>query len=349
MSTPSAPVRAPSTLDSDLPVVVFAPATPQIDSDAPPELDSRVSRGSAEPIANPARARTVEGAAPMAGRETAAPTFYVPFEVFHSLDSNSAPANAAPDLPDQVAISTERINARCRACIDLTLDSDVEINIVTTDSEDRANGATTVEEDNATEDDGEAHRAEQRRILVEREIFCAQPRDDDEVEPPQWPLEQVVVVFGVEGIFEAIRGRKPRPEVKPRHSKRFWYQVARAPKAGSSSAHFKDRYPVRRGRAKRDLGPMRELHSDNCEDESAEEEPKELDGMIDDTDSEEGYIDFATMLAREREAEQKAAEVAEKKAAKAAAKKAAKRAKKEDNILFEMDEALAYGWEMRDA
>ena len=49
MSTPSALVRAPSTLDSDLPVVVFAPATPQIDSDAPPELDSRVSRVSAEP------------------------------------------------------------------------------------------------------------------------------------------------------------------------------------------------------------------------------------------------------------------------------------------------------------
>ena len=60
MSTPSVLFLAPSTLDSDLPVVVFASATPQIDSDAPPELDSRVSRVSAEPIAAPARARTVE-------------------------------------------------------------------------------------------------------------------------------------------------------------------------------------------------------------------------------------------------------------------------------------------------
>ena len=72
-----------ATLDSDLPVVVFAPATPQIDPDAPPELVSRVSRVSAEPIAAPARARTVEDEAPMDGRETAAPVFYVPFQVFH--------------------------------------------------------------------------------------------------------------------------------------------------------------------------------------------------------------------------------------------------------------------------
>ena len=337
MSTPSALVRAPSTLDSDLPVVVFASATPQIDSDAPPELDSRVSRVLAEPIANPARARTVEEAAPMDGRETAAPMFYVHFDVFHSLESNSAPANAAPAnaAPDQVAISTERINARCRPCIDLTLDSDAEVEItsVTTDSEDRANGATTEEEDNVnrgatTEDDGEDFRAQQRRILVERGIGCAQPRDDDEVEPPQWPLEQVVVVFGVEGIFEAIRGRKPKP-TKPKVD---WYKVGRAPQAGSASARFKDRYPVRRGRAKRDHGEMRELLSDNCEDESAEEEPEESDGMIDDTDSEEGYADFAMMLAREREAEKKAAEAAEKKAAKAAEKKAAKKAAKKTRV-----------------
>ena len=313
---------------SGLPVVVFAPATPQIDSDAPPELDSRVSRVLAEPIANPARARTVEEEAPMDGRETAASVFFVPFQVFHSMESNSAPANAAPDLSDQVAI-----NERVRSCIDLTLDSDVEFNIVTTDSEDRANGATTEEEDGvnrgaSTEDDGEAYRAEQRRILVEKEIFCAQPRDDDEVEPPQWPLEQVVVVFGVEGIFEAIRGRKPKP-TKPKVD---WYKVGRAPQAGSASARFKDRYPVRRGRAKRDHGEMRELLSDNCEDESAEEEPEESDGMIDDTDSEEGYADFAMMLAREREAEKKAAEAAEKKAAKAAEKKAAKKAAKKTRV-----------------
>ena len=67
MSTPSVLFLAPATLDSDLPVVVFASATPQIDSDAPPELDSRVSRVSAEPIAAPARARTVEDEAPMDG------------------------------------------------------------------------------------------------------------------------------------------------------------------------------------------------------------------------------------------------------------------------------------------
>ena len=265
MSTPSALVRAPSTLDSDLPVVVFAPATPQIDSDAPPELDSRVSRVLAEPIANPAP------------------------------DLSDQVANAAPDLSDQVAISTRAINARVRPCIDLTLDSDeeVEFNIVTTDSLDRANGATTEEEDGvnrgaSTEDDGDAFRDEQRRWYLEQQISCAQPRDD-EVEPP---LEQVVVVFGVEGILEPFKGRKPKPKVD-------WYKVARAPKAGSSSAHFKDRYPVRRGRAKRDHGEMHELLSDNCEDESEEEEAEEPEGMIDDTDSEEGYADFAMMLARE--------------------------------------------------
>ena len=74
---------------------------PQIDSDDPPELVSRVSRVSAEPIAAPARARTVEDEAPMDGPETEtdAPKVnwvfydYVP-EVLHSLESNSAPVVA---------------------------------------------------------------------------------------------------------------------------------------------------------------------------------------------------------------------------------------------------------------
>ena len=286
-----------ATLDSDLPVVDFAPATPQIDSDAPPELVSRVSRVSAEPIANPARARTVEDeAAPMDGRETAPP-------VANSAPANSAPANAA----------------RCRPCIDLTLDSEVEFNIVTTDSEDRANGATTEEDDGfvddvnrgaTTEDDGEDFRAQQRRILVERGIGCAQPRDDDEVEPPQWPLDQVVVVFGVEGIFEPFKGRKPKPKIN-------WYKVGRAPQAGSVGARFKDRYGVRRGLGKRDHGDMVELHSDNCsEGETEEEEPEEPEGMIDDFDTEEDYADAARMFARE--------------AARKVRKAAAKRAKKEE-------------------
>ena len=216
---------------SGLPVVVFAPATPQIDSDAPPELDSRVSRVLAEPIAAPARARTVEDEAPMDGRETAAPkvdsVFYVPFQVFHSLESNSAPdlsdqvANAAPGPSDQVAISTRAINARVHPCIDLTVDSDeeVEIHIVTTDSLDRANGATTEEDDEygcnrgaTTEDDGEEFRAQQRRIYLEKQVSCSQPYDDDEDEVKP-PLEQVVVIFGVEGILETFKGRKPRPKV----------------------------------------------------------------------------------------------------------------------------------------
>ena len=307
-----------ATLDSDLPVVVFAPATPQIDSDAPPELDSRVSRVSAEPIANPARARTVEDeAAPMDGRETAAPVANsapANSAPANSAPANSAPANAAPDLSDQVAISTRAINARCRSCIDLTLDSDVEINIVTTDSEDRANGATTEEEDDVnrgatTEDDGEDFRAQQRRILVERGIGCAQPLDDDEVEPPQWPLDQVVVVFGVEGIFETFKGRKPKPKTN-------WYKVGRAPQAGSVGARFKDRYGVRRGLGKRNHGDMVELHSDNCEDESEEEEAEEPEGMIDDFDTEEDHADAARMFARE--------------AARKVRKAAAKRAKEEE-------------------
>ena len=293
----SARFLSSATLDSDLPVVDFAPATPQIDSDAPPELVSRVSRVSAEPIANPARARTVEDeAAPMDGRETAAPV------------ANSAPANSAPAN-----------SARCRPCIDLTLDSEVEFNIVTTDSEDRANGATTEEDDGfvddvnrgaTTEDDGEDFRAQQRRIYLENQVSCAQPRDDDdEVEPPQWPLNQVMVVFGVEGIFEAFKGRKPKPKIN-------WYKVGRAPQRAAASAHFKDRYPVRGGRAKRDFGEMRELLSDNCsEGETEEEEPEEPEGMIDDFDTEEDYADAARMFARE--------------AARKVRKAAAKRAKEE--------------------
>ena len=227
MSTPSVLFLAPATLDSDLPVVVFASATPQIDSDAPPELDSRVSRVSAEPFANPARARTVEEEAPMDGRETAAPVFYVPFQVFHSLESNSAPdlsdqvANAAPGPSDQVAISTRAINARVHPCIDLTVDSDeeVEIHIVTTDSLDRANGATTEEDDGfveypeinrgaTTEDDGDDFRDEQRRVYLEKQVSCAQPREDeDEVEPP---LEQIVVIFGVHVIRDDLHSKCTR-------------------------------------------------------------------------------------------------------------------------------------------
>ena len=64
--------------------------------------------------------------------------------------------------------------------------------------------------------------------------------------------------------------------------------------------------------------------------------------MIDDFDTEEDYADAARMIARQ-------AARTLKKAEKKTAKKAAKRAKKDDNILFEMDEELAYGWEMRDA
>ena len=90
---------------SGLPVARPASATPQIDSDDPPELVSRVSRVSAEPIAAPPRARTVEDEAPMDGlmdgpeTETDAPKVnwvfydYVP-EVLHSLESNSAPVVA---------------------------------------------------------------------------------------------------------------------------------------------------------------------------------------------------------------------------------------------------------------
>ena len=44
--------------------------------------------------------------------------FYVP-EVLHSLESNSQVANSAPDLSDQIAISTRAINARAKAAFAL--------------------------------------------------------------------------------------------------------------------------------------------------------------------------------------------------------------------------------------
>ena len=101
-----------------------------------------------------------------------------------------------------------------------------------------------------------------------------------------------MVVFGVEGILQAFKGRKPKPKIN-------WCKVARAPQAGSAGARFKDRYPVRRGLGKRDHGDMVELHSDNCEDESEEEEEEEeTDGMVDDFDTEEDYADLARMMVR---------------------------------------------------
>ena len=224
-------------------------------------------------------------------------------------------ANSAPDPSDQIAISTRAINARAKAAfansaLTAPANSAPVIYNLSSDSEDRDFDQYGCNRGATTEDDGEDFRAQQRRILVERGIGCAQPRDDDEVEPPQWPLDQVVVVFGVEGIFEPFKGRKPKPKIN-------WYKVGRAPQAGSVGARFKDRYGVRRGLGKRDHGDMVELHSDNCsEGETEEEEPEEPEGMIDDFDTEEDYADAARMFARE--------------AARKVRKAAAKRAKKEE-------------------
>ena len=232
-------------------------------------------------------------------------------------------ANSAPDPSDQIAISTRAINARAKAAFanSAPANSAPVIYNLSSDSEDRDFDQYGCNRGATTEDDGEDFRAQQRQIFLNNQVSCAQPRDDDEVEPP---LEQICTIFGVEGILQAFKGSKPRPEVKPRHSKRFWFQVGRAPQPDAASAHFKDRYPVRRGRCKRDHGDMVKLLSDNCSDESAEEEAEESDRMIDDTDTEEDYAEFAQMMARQ--AARKVAR-AEKKAAKAA-KKAAKRAKK---------------------
>ena len=235
-------------------------------------------------------------------------------------------ANSAPDPSDQIAISTRAINARAKAAfansaLTAPANSAPVIYNLSSDSEDRDFDQYGCNRGATTEDDGEDFRAQQRQIFLNNQVSCAQPRDDDEVEPP---LEQICTIFGVEGILQAFKGSKPRPEVKPRHSKRFWFQVGRAPQPDAASAHFKDRYPVRRGRCKRDHGDMVKLLSDHCSDESAEEEAEESDRMIDDTDTEEDYAEFAQMMARQ--AARKVAR-AEKKAAKAA-KKAVKRAKK---------------------
>ena len=179
-----------------------------------------------------------------------------------------------------------------------------------------------------TEDDGEDFRAQQRQIFLNNQVSCAQPRDDDEVEPP---LEQICTIFGVEGILQAFKGSKPR---------------ARAPRSSHATpSAFGSRWgvrpsPMRQARTSRTAircavvaasattetwsSFSRTTARTSPRDESAEEEAEESDRMIDDTDTEEDYAEFAQMMARQ--AARKVAR-AEKKAAKAA-KKAAKRAKK---------------------
>ena len=107
------------------------------------------------------------------------------------------------------------------------------------------------------------------------------------------------MVFGVEGILQAFKGRKPKPKIN-------WYKVARAPQAGSAGARFKDRYPVRHGLGKRDHGDMVELLTDDCSDVSEQEEEEETDGMIDDFDTEADYADFARMVVREAKKQRRA-------------------------------------------
>ena len=108
-----------------------------------------------------------------------------------------------------------------------------------------------------------------------------------------------MVVFGVEGILQAFKGSKPKPKIN-------WYKVGRAPQPAAASAHFKDRYPVRGGRSKRDRGDMVALLSDDCSDVSEQEEEEETDGMIDDFDTEADYADFARMVVREAKKQRRA-------------------------------------------
>ena len=272
-----------------------------IDPGASPEPVPRSALVSAEPFANPARARRVAGAAPMDGPETdkksetaeTVPRLWVvPFDFLHSLEPNSAPGPS-----DQIAISTRAINARAKAPnYPMVVYSPPGEVAGDTEDDFDARGYPTENEEESN------FQEEQRQIARNDQAFGAQPHPEDEVEQ-----EELRTVFGIEGVFQAFKGRKPRPKVN-------WSQLRRMPQPAAAAG---SRYPVRAGRGKRDHGEFRELHSDDCSDESAEEEAEEPDEMIDDNDTPEEYADFARMA---RKAARKAVWKAEKKAAKKAKK-----------------------------
>ena len=316
-------------LVSGLSVARPASAMGGIDPGASPEPVPRSALVSAEPFANPARARRVAGAAPMDGPETdkksetaeTVPRLWVvPFDFLHSLESNIGEVANVPDWvffakpewavdvfrPDGSDTEDDDQFDPNRALTDTEEDEPPKYPMVVYSPPGEVAGDTEDDFDARgypTENEEESNfQEEQRQIARNDQAFGAQPHPEDEVEQ-----EELRTVFGIEGVFQAFKGRKPRPKVN-------WSQLRRMPQPAAAAG---SRYPVRAGRGKRDHGEFRELHSDDCSDESAEEEAEEPDEMIDDNDTPEEYADFARMA---RKAARKAVWKAEKKAAKKAKK-----------------------------
>ena len=293
-------------LVSGLPDARRASAMGGIDPGASPEPVPRSALVSAEPFANPARARRVAGAAPMDGpetdkksetAETAPKLWIVPFGLFLSRESNSAPG-----LPDQIAISTRAINERAKA---------PKYPMVVYCPPREVAGSETEDDFDSVDGRGYPTENEEETCNIQEELqvvarnaqaFGAQPHPDDEVEQ-----EELRTVFGIElhtVFFQAFKGSKPPPKVN-------WSRVGRMPQPAAAA---RSRYPVRAGAGKRDFGEYRPVLSDDCSDRSSdeEEEADEGDEMIDDIDTPE------EIAALERKAARKAAKKAAKKAKKAA-------------------------------
>ena len=316
-------------LVSGLSVARPASAMGGIDPGASPEPVPRSALVSAEPFANPARARRVAGAAPMDGpetdkksetAETAPKLWVVPFDFLHSLESNIGEvAGEVADVPDWVFFANPERGVDVfppdgsdsedddqfdpnRALVVYCPPGEVAGSDTEPPTEDDVDGRGY-----PTENEEESNFQEEQRVVDRNDqAFGAQPHPEDEVEQ-----EELRTVFGIEGVFQAFKGGKPRPKVN-------WSRVGRMPQPAAAAG---SRYPVRAGAGKRDFGEYRPVLSDDCSDRSSdEEEPDEGDEMIDDVDTPE------EIAALERKAARKAARKAEKKAAKKAAKKAKKAA-----------------------
>ena len=270
-----------------------------IDQGASPEPVPRSALVSAEPFANPARARRVAGAAPMDGPETdkksvSAVFWVVPFDLLHSLESNIGEvAGEVAAVPDWVFFANPERGVDVfrpdgsdtedddqfdpnRALTDTEEDEQPKYPMVVYSPPGEVAGTDTeppteddVDGGYPTENEEESNFQEEQVVARNDQAFGAQPHPEDVVEQ-----EELRTVFGIEGVFQAFKGRKPRPKVN-------WSQVGRMPQPAATAG---SRYPVRANAGKRDHGEYRPLLSDDCSDrcsdEEEEEEPDEGDEMI---------------------------------------------------------------------
>ena len=193
-------------LVSGLSVARPASAMGGIDPGASPEPAPRSALVSAEPFANPARARRVAGAAPMDGPETdkksetaeTVPRLWVvPFDFLHSLESAKD-----PKVPDWVFFG----NPEWAVDIFRANGSDTEYDTEEDAQPQPPNYSIVVYSPPGevargypTENEEESNFQEEQRLIVRNDqAYGAQPHPEDEVEQ-----EELHTAFGIEGVLQA--------------------------------------------------------------------------------------------------------------------------------------------------